>query len=112
MNSFSTQCRRGGLLLLLAIVLLVFHSTAIAQDADLTVAKTSDSSVVPADTDVSYEITVSNFSGQSSTPTNTLTDTIPAGMTFVSATTPIEWNCTLPAMGSGGTITCTYENAI
>lgn len=104
---------RAALVLVLVLTFLcAFSSTAMAQNADLVVVKASDSVIVAANTDVSYDISVSNFSGEDSTPTNTLTDTIPAGMTFVSAATPMGWICTLPAVGSGGTITCTYASPI
>jgi uncharacterized repeat protein (TIGR01451 family) len=113
MNRLMAHPRRGGLQMLLVLAFLfAFTSVATAQNADLVVIKSTDSSTAAADTDVSYDISVSNISTEDSTPTNTLTDTIPAGMTFVSAVTPAGWDCTLPAAGSGGTITCTYDNAI
>jgi uncharacterized repeat protein (TIGR01451 family) len=105
--------RRSVLLPVFAVVfVLALTATASAQDADLTVVKSTDSSIVVAGAEVSYDLSVSNFSGTPSTPTNTLTDVIPAGMTFVSETHPDGWSCTTPATGSGGSIICTFDGAI
>lgn len=101
------------LLLSAAFVLLVgFTSDGFAQNADLNISKNASSSDVFADSDVTYEIGVGNFSDQTSTPTNTVTDTVPANMTFVSALFPDGWNCVTPSAGGTGTITCTYESPI
>ena len=106
MNSILVYFRRMGVLVTLLSVLLVsFVASASAQD--IAVTKDSESSLVPADSDVTYTVTVSNDTD--STGPTTLTDTVPANMTFVSATIPDGWNCMLPAPGSsGGTISCTY----
>lgn len=105
--------RRRGLLAVLALVFLFsFSSTLNAQDADLSIVKSASSATAAPGTDVQYDISVSNFSGTSSTPTNTVTDTVPAGMTFVSETHPDGWSCTTPTVGTGGTITCTSTDAI
>jgi uncharacterized repeat protein (TIGR01451 family) len=102
-----------GLLAVLALgFLLSFSSTLNAQDADLSIVKSAASASAAPDTDVEYDISVSNFSGTSSTPTNTLTDNVPAGMTFVSETHPDGWSCTTPTPGTGGTITCTSPDPI
>jgi uncharacterized repeat protein (TIGR01451 family) len=42
----------------------------------------------------------------------TYTDNIPAGSTFVSLATPSGWSCSTPAVGSGGTVTCTGPLAV
>ena len=60
-----------------------------------------------AGTDVTYTVTIFN-SGPDDSDSITLTDVIPAGMTFVSATPSA--GCTLPPVGSGGTITCTIAS--
>jgi hypothetical protein len=104
---------RSLLLAAFALLCLGFTSNVLAQNADLTISKNSTSPIVFADSDVTFEIGVGNFSDQTSTPTNTLTDDVPANMTFVSATIPDGWTCpTLPAVGGTGTITCTYESPI
>ncbi|HEY6046064.1 MAG TPA: hypothetical protein VIU65_05630 [Pyrinomonadaceae bacterium] len=105
-------CRRGLLAVLTLFFLFGFSSTLNAQDADLGIVKSASSATAGPDTDVQYDISVSNFSGTTSTPTNTLTDNVPVGMTFVSETHPVGWSCTSPAVGSGGTITCTSPDPI
>jgi len=70
-------------------------------------------SVTPADvgTDVTYTITVMNQSNQSS-GTFTVTDIIPAGMTFVSASAAIANTVIVdPGVGSGGNVTFTVPAA-
>ena len=113
MNRLLVFCGRRGLLAVLALVFLFsFGATLKAQDADLSIVKSASSATAAPDTDVQYDISVSNFSGTTSTPTNTLTDTVPAGMTFASETHPAGWSCTSPAVGTGGTITCTSPDPI
>lgn len=99
------------LALAIAIVCVGMASTVLAQNADLSVTKSGPATIV-ADSDVEYSVTVSNFSGDVSTPTNTLTDSFPAELTFVSAVVPDGWTCTTPPLGGPNTITCTSENAI
>jgi uncharacterized repeat protein (TIGR01451 family) len=107
MNSSLVAWRGRGLLAVsVSVLLLAFGSAARAQDPDLSVMKSTDSTIVAANTDVSYEVFVSNFSDQNATGQTVLTDTVPSDMTFVSAAVPDGWNCTLPSAGSGGTITC------
>ncbi len=53
-----------------------------------------------------YTITVTNANVASSNVT--LTDTLPAGAAFVSASPASGWSCSTPAVGTlGGTVTCT-----
>jgi uncharacterized repeat protein (TIGR01451 family) len=104
--------RRSLLLAAFALSCLGFTSNVLGQNADLGVSKGASSSIVVANTDVTYDISVNNFSGEASTPTNTLTDTVPANMTFVSALAPDGWTCVTPSVGGTGTITCNYESAI
>lgn len=74
--------------------------------ADLGVSKTSDSDEVMPGADITYSISVTNDSSVSAEDA-TLTDAIPVGLTFLSLSSPAGWECTTPAVGSGGTITCT-----
>ena len=99
------------LALAVAIVCVGMASTVLAQNADLSVSKSGTATIV-ADTDAEYTVVVSNFSGQTSTPTNTLTDTFPAELTFVSAVPPDGWTCTTPPVAGPNTITCTSGTAI
>jgi uncharacterized repeat protein (TIGR01451 family) len=112
MNRLLLLNRRGLLAVLALVFLFGVVQTTKAQNADLSIIKSSNSSIVVAGTDVPYDISVSNFSGETSTPTNTVTDNLPAGMTFVSEIHPDGWTCITPAVGSGGTITCTSADPI
>lgn len=93
------------------LLLLAMTTTVVAQNADLSVMKTGPSSIV-ANTSVEYTVTVSNFSGEDSTPTNTLIDSFPAELTFTGALVPDGWSCTAPPLAGPNTITCTSANAI
>jgi hypothetical protein len=99
------------LALTVAIVCVGMASTVFAQNADLSVSKSGPATIV-ADTDAEYLVSVSNFSGDVSGPTNTMTDTFPAELTFVSAVLPDGWTCTTPPVAGPNTITCTSENVI
>lgn len=96
---------------LVVVCLVIMTSQAAAQNADLSVVK-SGPGTSAAGTDITYDIGVSNFSGQDSTPNNVLTDTLPSQVTFVSETHSPDWSCITPAVGSTGTITCTNTNPL
>ena len=81
---------------------------AFAQEADLAVSKDSVSSAL-AGSDVSFDVTIFNF-GADDAASAVLSDPLPAGMTFVSATqnNGPAFDCSSqPAPGTNGTITCT-----
>ena len=99
------------LALAVAVVCVGMASTVLAQNADLSVSKSGPATII-ADTDAEYTVSVSNFSGDVSTPTNTLTDTFPAQLTFVSAVLPDGWTCTAPPVAGPNSITCTSDTAI
>lgn len=80
--------------------------TAVTQSADVSVTK-SGPAAVNAGSNVTYTVTVTN-GGPSNATNVTLTDVLPAGTTFVSASQnsgPV-FSCTTPAVGAGGTVTC------
>lgn len=82
-------------------------AAAVGTNADVTISKTGPATVT-AGNNATYTVTARN-NGPSDAASVTITDTIPAGTTFVSATQdsgPI-FNCTTPAVGSPGTISCT-----
>ena len=81
------------------------ETTTVVADADLTVTKVDTPDPVTAGTNLTYTITVNN-SGPSDALTATLADTLPAGTTFISLSSPAGWSCTTPAVGAGGTINC------
>jgi uncharacterized repeat protein (TIGR01451 family) len=79
--------------------------TTVATAADLTVTKTdAEDPIVPGGTQT-YTITVTN-NGPSPALSVSLDDTLPTGTTFLSLASPGGWSCTTPAVGSGGTVSC------
>lgn len=94
------------------VVLLLANSSSVAAQTDLAVAK-SGPSTVAAGTDVSYSLSVTNTGDADVPGPTTLTDTLPANMTFVSADyDATSWLCTTPSPGATGTISCTNPNTI
>jgi len=81
--------------------MLVAPSLEAAQSADLSVQKTDSADPVGRGSNFSYTITVHN-NGPNNANSTILTDPLPAGVTFVSATT----GCSLAA----GTVTCDLGN--
>lgn len=74
--------------------------------ADLSLKKSGPSQVTVRD-QVTYSVTVSN-NGADTASTVSMTDTLPAGLGFVSVTPPAGWTCpTTPAVGQPGDIICT-----
>jgi hypothetical protein len=77
---------------------------AFFQDADISVTKTGPDTA-PADTDITYTITVST-SGSEDISGATLQDNLPPGTTFVSLSKPAAWGCSTPSVGGTGAINC------
>ena len=63
---------------------------------------------IPGPLAVTFNLAVTNI-GAAFTGTNaiTVTDIVPAGMTFTAATGP-NWNCATLPVAAGGTLTCSY----
>jgi uncharacterized repeat protein (TIGR01451 family) len=80
-------------------------TTTVATAADLSVTQVDTPDPVIAGTNLTYTITVAN-AGPSQAATIALSDTLPAGTTFVSLPSVAGWSCTTPAVGSGGTVSC------
>ncbi|HEY6337463.1 MAG TPA: C25 family cysteine peptidase [Candidatus Sulfotelmatobacter sp.] len=88
------------------------NNTATAKDvvasagqADLSMANTPSVSTIAAGGNVTYTQVITNLGPAATTAgTATLTQTVPANMTFQSMTPPAGWTCPPPV---GGTITCT-----
>jgi uncharacterized repeat protein (TIGR01451 family) len=87
--------------------------TAVADQADVRITKTGPTpSTVAPNTNVTYTIVVTN-TGQASAAGVTVTDILPAGTTFVSATSPCTSSLgtvtcnlgTMPSSGSGSSVT-------
>jgi uncharacterized repeat protein (TIGR01451 family) len=80
-------------------------SSTVGASADVTVTKTDTPDPVPSESNLSFAITVTN-NGPSSSQDVSLTDTVPAGTTFVSLAAPAGWSCTTPAVGGTGPVQC------
>jgi uncharacterized repeat protein (TIGR01451 family) len=85
---------------------VTFTITVPATLADISITKTDSPDPVAPGGDLTYTITVNNAGPDPAAPI-AMTDTLPAEVTFQSLAFPAPWNCTTPAVGSGGTITCT-----
>jgi len=72
-------------------------------ESDLSVVMTDSPNPVSAGQNLTYGIIVSN-SGPLASSADTLTDSIPAGTKFVSATAPAGWTMTTPAVGGSGIV--------
>ena len=84
-------------------------TTTVAASADLSVTKTDAPDPVSAGANLTYTITVAN-AGPSNAASVNLSDTLPPGTTFVSLPAVAGWSCTTPAVGAGGTITCSNSD--
>ena len=81
-------------------------------EIDIGIAKIGERNVNNPDGPYNFTIGARNLAGPITTPqTITITDIVPAGMTFTNVTST-NWNC-LPVLGppipAGGTLTCTYS---
>lgn len=82
--------------------------TAINGLPDLTIAKTHTGNFTQGQNNATYTMTVSNIGRAASTGVVTVTDTLPAGLTFVSGA-GTGWNaCT----AAGQVVTCTRNTAV
>jgi uncharacterized repeat protein (TIGR01451 family) len=81
-------------------------TTSVSPSADLNVVKTGPTTIV-AGTDITYTVTFTN-DGPSAADGVAITDQLPAGTTFVSATqnSGPTFNCIKPAVGTNGLFTC------
>lgn len=84
-------------------------TTTVAASANLTVTNLSLPPTVNAGAQFTYQMLVSNF-GPSAAAAVSLTNTLPAGTTFVSLASAAGWSCTTPAVGAAGTVTCTIAS--
>ncbi|HXT20050.1 MAG TPA: hypothetical protein VN923_04790 [Thermoanaerobaculia bacterium] len=75
--------------------------------ADISLAMSDAPDPVAAGDDIVYTITASN-AGPSNAPTATLTDSVPAGTTFASLSSPPGWSCVTPPVGGGGDVSCSH----
>lgn len=76
---------------------------------DLTLLKTASPDPVLPDADLVYTIMLAN-EGPDSATTVTLSDSLPAGTTFVSLASPPGFSCMTPVPGATGTVSCTIAS--
>jgi uncharacterized repeat protein (TIGR01451 family) len=76
-------------------------------DVQVTISNSPDP-VSPAE-NYTYTVVASN-NGPSSAANDSVSIPLPAGTNFQSLTPPAGWSCVTPAVGSGGTITCTIAS--
>jgi len=77
-----------------------------ASTADLAVSQIADANPVGGGSNVTYTVTVAN-NGPGVAGGVSVTDTIPANMTFVSASAPSGWSCGAPG---GGQVVCSASS--
>jgi len=81
-------------------------TTLAKSGADLQIALTDSPDPVIAGTELTYVLELTN-NGPLDADNVTVTDTLPAGTTFVSLVAPTGWTATTPAVGSSGSISIT-----
>jgi uncharacterized repeat protein (TIGR01451 family)/fimbrial isopeptide formation D2 family protein len=81
--------------------------TTINQLADLTITKTHTGNFTQGQANAPYTITVTNSGNGATSGTVTVTDTLPTGLTFASAT-PAAWNCG----AVGQVVTCSRSDSL
>jgi uncharacterized repeat protein (TIGR01451 family) len=79
---------------------------AATNSAYVTLTKTASSPTVVAGNNITYTLVMHN-NGPSAAAPGGLYDTVPANTTFVSISSPANWNCVAPAVGGTGSIACT-----
>jgi len=79
--------------------------------ADLQTTKSDSPDPVVAGTNLAYTLTVNN-AGPGAAASVSLSDTLPAGTTFASLSVPGGWSCFTPAVGAGGTVSCSIANFV
>ncbi|MBK9609476.1 MAG: DUF11 domain-containing protein [Betaproteobacteria bacterium] len=84
-------------------------STTVAAAANLTVAKVDTPDPVTAGATLTYTITLNN-AGPSNAASTAMSDTLPAGTTFVSLAAPGGWSCATPPVSAGGTVSCSIAS--
>ena len=81
--------------------------TLVINQANLTVTKDDIADPVTAGGEVTYTITATN-SGPAGAPDVAISDPLPPNTTFVSAIPSAGGACVTPAVGDGGTVSCTW----
>ncbi len=82
-----------------------------APSADLVVTKVDTPDPVAPGGNLTYTITVTN-NGPDPADNAFWSDTLPTETTFVSLAQPGGWSCSTPAVGSGGTVSCSLSSFV
>lgn len=88
-----------------------FTITVLPIDSDLSISKSGSPNPVAPGNDLTYSIAVNN-AGPNAAVNPSWSDTLPAAVSFVSLAAPNGWNCSTPAVGSGGTVSCTRNTML
>jgi uncharacterized repeat protein (TIGR01451 family) len=104
MKRFTRSVSRNMLSWLAFTAMVSVTSTAYAA-SNLVINQTDNPDPVPAGGNVTYTLSVAN-SGTTAATGVTLSDTLPTGSTFVSATAPTGGSCAQ----SGGVVSCSLPN--
>ncbi len=97
---------KRSLLFVVAMLLWMTATIAAAQNSDISITNADAPDPVAAGSNLSYSITISS-NGPVDAANASWTDPLPAGTTFVSLSPVAGWSCTTPAVGVGGTVSCT-----
>jgi uncharacterized repeat protein (TIGR01451 family) len=87
-------------------IVMAYEGLAAISSADLSISKSDSPDPVVAGTNLTYSITVNN-NGTDRAVDVSMNDTLPAGTTFVSFSSPAGWSSTTPAVGATGAVTAT-----
>ncbi len=103
--SVSPSPRHPAAILAAAVLFLIPFAAASADSADLSILKSGAPDLVSPGGTITYTITVNN-EGPDDALSALLDDPLPTGTTFQSLASPAGWSCSTPAIGSGGTVSC------
>jgi len=93
----------------LGLLALPVLSSAQASGASLSILKIDAPDPVAPGSNLTYTLTASN-EGPDDAADTILSDTLPAGTTFVTLAAPGGWSCTTPAVGAPGTVSCSLSS--
>jgi len=85
-------------------------TSTVVSSADLTITKTAPPGPIVAGSTLTYSIAATN-NGPSAATDVMIDDPLPAAVTFLAATPSTGGTCMTPAVGSTGTVTCTWAGA-
>jgi uncharacterized repeat protein (TIGR01451 family) len=85
-------------------------SVTLSTMADDSITNTPSSTSVPAGSNITYTQVVTN-NGPAASPNTTVTESLPANTSFVSATAPTGWVCSLITTTTPNTINCSETTA-